>query len=101
MKLIEGKHLGPWKLLPAKPGKCPECATAHDPSQAHNAQSLAYQYFFYNQHGRWPNWKDAIKHCSPEMKKFWKEQLTAMGVNWKAGEITTASRSAKGVNKDE
>lgn len=33
-------------------GTCPECAVPHDPEQPHNRDSLAYQYKFYDQHGR-------------------------------------------------
>ena len=44
-------------------GTCPECAVKHDPEQPHNRDSLAYQYKFYDQHGRWPTWSDAMAHC--------------------------------------
>ncbi len=67
-------------LLPAKEGTCPECATEHDPGQPHNQQSLYWQYHFFGQHGRWPTWKDAMAHCSPEMKKLWTEGLGEHGI---------------------
>jgi predicted glycoside hydrolase/deacetylase ChbG (UPF0249 family) len=62
------------------PGTCPECATTHDPDQPHNQQSLTYQYKFYDQHGRWPTWADAIAHCSPEVKQLWRESLKEHGI---------------------
>ena len=62
------------------PGTCPECAVAHEPEQPHNAQSLAYQYKFYDKHGRWPTWTDAMDHCSDEIKAQWIEALTERGV---------------------
>lgn len=34
------------------PGTCPICATEHDPTLPHNRDSLAYQYKFYDEHGR-------------------------------------------------
>ena len=67
-------------LLPAKPGTCPECAVAHDPTYPHNQQSLYYQYHFYAEHQRWPTWEDAMAHCDDRMKEFWKEELRKNGV---------------------
>lgn len=61
-------------------GTCPMCAVKHDPEQPHNQQSLAYQYKFYDQHGRFPTWADAMKHCPDEIKAFWVEALTEQGV---------------------
>lgn len=61
-------------------GACPMCAVKHDPSFPHNLQSLAYQYKFYDQEGRWPTWEDAMAHCTPEMQQEWKEALRERGV---------------------
>ena len=60
-------------------GTCPECAVKHDPQQPHNRDSLAYQYKFYDQHGRWPTWADAMAHCPEEVKEFWARALKEMG----------------------
>jgi hypothetical protein len=68
-------------ILPPKPGTCAVCGVKHVPDQAHNAQSMYYQYAFYGEHGRWPTWADAIAHCSEPMQKVWKDALTASG-NW-------------------
>lgn len=73
-------HLAPFRLLPTKPGVCPECAVDHEPEGAHNQQSLAYQYHFYNRFGRWPTWADAIAHCAPEVQELWEEGLAKRGV---------------------
>jgi hypothetical protein len=73
-------HLGPWSLLPAKPGTCPECATDHPPELPHNQQSLTYQYHFYGKNGRWPTWADAMAHCTEEMRSRWTEELAKRGV---------------------
>lgn len=81
---MEGNNLKPFMLLPAKPGTCPECATKHEPKMPHNQQSLYYQYHFYNEHGRWPTWEDAMAHCSEEMRKYWVDALTEKGI--KVGE---------------
>lgn len=80
METIKGKHLGPFQLFPAKPGTCPECAATHGPELPHNQQSLFYQYNFYNEHGRWPTWEDAMAHCDEQMKATWREELTKAGV---------------------
>lgn len=73
-------HLSPFKLLPAPPGTCPECAVDHAPEQPHNQQSLFYQYSFYEKNGRWPTWEDAMAHCADGIKGFWKTELRKRGV---------------------
>ena len=67
-------------IFPAPEGTCPECAVAHDPKQPHNQQSLYWQYKFYNKHGHWPTWKDAMAHCSEEIKQFWMNALKERGI---------------------
>lgn len=66
--------------MPTPEGTCPECAVDHTPEQPHNQQSLAYQYNFYNQHGRWPTWADALAHCPPYVRAAWVEGLGDHGV---------------------
>lgn len=79
-KQVTHPHLGPWKLLKTPAGTCPECAVDHDPSAPHNQQSLAYQYDFYGKHGRWPEWSDAMAHCTDEVKQLWIKALAEKGV---------------------
>lgn len=89
MKTGEVKPLGgSMKMMPARKGTCQECATVHEASHAHNAQSLYYQYRFYDQNGRWPTWKDAIAHCDENMQQHWIKELTKMGVDIEAGHLT-------------
>jgi hypothetical protein len=85
--LIEGKHLSGWKMLPARAGTCQDCAVEHRPEQPHNAQSLFYQYRFYNDHGRWPNWMDAMSHCSEETKLHWVSEIKKLGVDVFSGQV--------------
>lgn len=68
-------------LSATPPGTCPECAVKHEPEQPHNQQSLVYQYKFYDQHGRWPTWADAMAHCPDDVKTYWKEALSKRGIN--------------------
>ena len=72
MKVREIESPG-FKVLRGKPkeGQCPDCAVFHDPGQPHDAQSLYYQYTFYEDKGRWPTWKDALAHCAPEVQALW------------------------------
>jgi hypothetical protein len=56
------------RLLPPRPDVCQECAADHTADEPHNADSLFYKYHFWLRHGRWPTWRDAIAHCSPEMQ---------------------------------
>ena len=64
-------------------GTCPECAVKHPQEQPHNRDSLFYQYKFYNEHGRWPKWEDAMAHCPEEVKMLWIEQLQKLGISIK------------------
>ena len=66
-------------LLPCAKDVCQECAVDHSPEEAHNAESLYYQYKFYGDHGRWPTWHDAISHCDAERQAMWKKELTRIG----------------------
>jgi hypothetical protein len=86
--ITQPKFLNGFNLLPAKDGTCETCATQHDPVQPHNAQSLFYQYRFYGDNGRWPNWKDAMQHCSDDIKDQWLTHLSNMGVDVESGQIT-------------
>lgn len=65
-------------LLPPAPGKCQECAVAHDPGQPHNQQSLYYQMRFHAEHGRYPTWSDAMTHCSAEVRELWRRELVTL-----------------------
>lgn len=88
LNVIKGKYLGTCDLVENVPeGTCSECATKHEPNQPHNQQSLFYQYKFYNEHGRWPTWEDAMAHCDEQMKEFWCDQLQKLGVNVSSKEV--------------
>ena len=71
---------GGFVALPPAKGTCPVCATAHHPQMPHNQQSLYYQMTFHGQHGRWPTWVDAAKHCPSEMREYWFAELRQRGV---------------------
>jgi hypothetical protein len=68
-------------LLPAAKGTCPECATAHEPHEPHNKNSITYQFWFRGTHGRWPTWTDAMAHCCDDMKEQWRRELVARGID--------------------
>lgn len=65
----------------APAGTCPMCAVKHEPYYPHNRESLAYQYKFYDEHGRWPTWKDAMEHCPVDIKQYWIESLEKRGID--------------------
>lgn len=78
MGYLKEKH--GFTLLEKTPdGTCPVCAVKHDPKMPHNRDSLAYQYKFYDEYGRWPTWEDAMEHCSEEMKEMWRKALKEKG----------------------
>ena len=66
----------PMFLLPPPQDACQICATEHEKHYPHNKESLYYQMVFFNQHGRYPTWDDAMLHCSKEMRKAWREELS-------------------------
>lgn len=80
-------------LLPPRPDVCQECATQHEPGNAHNQQSLYYHFAFHGQHGRAPTWADALAHCVPEVKTQWAAELRKVGVV--VDELTAQQQTAK------
>lgn len=70
-------------MLPVIPkeGQCLECGAFHPPEQPHNRDSLRYQYTFYDAHGRWPTWSDAMGHCAADVQKFWRDELERLGID--------------------
>lgn len=82
-------------MLPsiAKPGQCIECGAYHAEDQPHNKDSLRYQYRFYDAHGRWASWLDAMAHCTEEVQSQWKAALKEAGVSIDEEPETAASIS--------
>ncbi len=70
----------PMQLLPGAPGTCPMCAVAHRPEDPHDAQSLFYRMRFYQTHGRWPRWSDALMHCGERTTWNWVGELRRRGL---------------------
>jgi hypothetical protein len=77
---VEAADTVRFAIMPAPAGTCPDCATAHDAAQPHNAQSMRYQYAFYGREGRWPTWADAMAHCAPDVRSLWTAELGKRGV---------------------
>jgi hypothetical protein len=71
-----------WHIMPCdtSQGQCPACAIVHNAADPHNQQSMYYQYTFFAQHSRWPNWVDAMAHCDAETQAKWKAALIERGV---------------------
>lgn len=77
MNIIEKS--GSFRLLKCAPNLCQECAIAHRPDEAHNAQSLYYQMTFRLTHGRFPTWRDAVAHCKEPVRILWQTELERLG----------------------
>ena len=73
-------HIGEFSLLPPPLDYCQTCAVQHEPHEPHNQQSLFYHYVFFNEHGRWPTWADAMAHCTEEVQALWTAELANFGV---------------------
>lgn len=67
-------------IMPPAKGLCVECACNHAPSAPHNRDSIYYQFAFHAKHGRWPTWTDAMAHCTPEVQRLWKAELTKRAI---------------------
>ena len=65
----------------APAGTCPECGRDHELEMPHDNQSLVYQYRFYDEHGRWPTWNDAMAHCSEPVRSAWASELAKLGID--------------------
>lgn len=69
-------------LLPPPAHLCQKCAVDHTPDLPHNQQSMFWKYWFYKDSGgQWPSWRDAMAHCSEEMKQHWVTHLEARGID--------------------
>lgn len=75
------QRFGATLLKNPAPGCCPECGRKHDADWPHERDKLYYQYKFYDEHGYWPSWADAMAHCSEDVKAYWKQQLEAYGID--------------------
>ena len=84
-KEIEGG--GKMFLLPPAADRCQVCASAHDPEQPHNAQSLYYQTAFQMEHGRAATWLDAMEHCADRVQAVWRAALIERGIDIDAGQV--------------
>ena len=67
-------------LLPPRPDLCQTCAARHAPQDPHDPDGLYYQVQFYQEYGRYPTWRDAMAHCSAEVKAAWITELVRAGV---------------------
>lgn len=82
-------------LIPPPEHLCQTCATKHTPEQPHNPQSLYYQYLFELEQGRLATWRDAMSHCSEEMKNHWIKYLDLLGIDIDSQNLTGNIQSAK------
>jgi len=71
----------PMFLLPPAKDKCQECAVKHEPHEPHDATSLFYKVKFKMDNDREATWKDAMSHCTEDIKKLWIHELEKLGVD--------------------
>lgn len=81
-EVVDSKTV-PFNILPPPASACQTCGREHDPALPHDAQRLYYQYAFYAEHGRWPTWRDAVAHCSEDIRSQWEKHLREAGA-WPA-----------------
>ena len=76
-------QLSGWKIQPPKnPNACMLCGVVHVKGMPHNKDSVQYQYNFAKEHGRWPTWSDASKHCTEEVRTMVKNLVISKGLNF-------------------
>ena len=75
-------EIGVMTLLPAAPGTCVHCATAHGENDPHNFQSIFYAVRFNMKWGRSPTHADCVAHLSEEIKQRYRQVLPEFGVEW-------------------
>lgn len=84
MKQLGDPRGGPatWTLMPVSQqnGECSQCGVLHDPEEPHDRETLYYQMAFHAEHGRWPTWRDAMAHCSAEIRAAWTAALLERGI---------------------
>lgn len=68
-----------WTVL-IPPGCCEVCGIGHEPEWPHNPDSLTWQTKREIAGEPMPTWKDALAHCSPEMREMWVRELAKAGV---------------------
>lgn len=56
------------------------CAVRHTLEEPHDRDSLFYQLFFHQRHGRFPTWNDAMAHCAEAVQQAWRAELTHRGI---------------------
>lgn len=69
-------------LLPAAPGTCVHCATAHGEGSPHNFQSIFYGMRFKMKWGRDPTHADCVAHLPEEVRLRYREVLPDFGIEW-------------------
>lgn len=67
LKKSETVQMGLIKMA-IRPGACETCGAFHAADQTHDLQQIGYSYRFYAEHGRFPDWCDAMMHCTPDMR---------------------------------
>ena len=87
------------RMMPPARHLCQKCAVAHGEMEAHNAQTLYYAFWFNQQHGRSPTWRDAIAHCPEETKAAWEKHLGKLGIDLDSTKLTGELKSQSDVNR--
>lgn len=63
-------------IVPPRQGACPICAVKHDKGSPHEPRSAYYRSRFRAKHHRYPDWEDAMAHCSEETKATLRKNLS-------------------------
>lgn len=67
-------------FLQVPEGACPECGAIHHPSQPHKWGEEFYMHDFFEKHGVYPSWGDALAHCREDVRNNWRGILLEAGV---------------------
>lgn len=64
-----------------EPNFCDTCGEYHLEYMPHEYGSFTYRQNFFNQHGRLPTYRDAMRHCPPEVRDLAVQAYEAFGLD--------------------
>ena len=70
------------KMLPAEPGTCVHCATAHAEYEPHNYWSIYYQMRFKAKWNRAATHADCVAHLPKSSRSLYRRALEEYGYDW-------------------
>jgi len=68
------------RVLP-RTGLCEVCGNPHPRDTPHHKDSAFYRAKFFEEKGRYPDWNDALAHCTEQVRESWRMRLSEYGID--------------------